>query len=68
MNPVARLVFAHLRSFRREAGAPYDQYVWLYSRIYAAAMKVIHRAGFCWLRARPLGGRHCDWCGAHKDG
>lgn len=65
MTPVTRFAFEHLKSFRREDGAPYDQYVWLYSLLYRSAMKAIHRAGRHWFRARGVGGRHCDWCGAN---
>ena len=59
-----KFTYAHLKSFRRERGAPYDQYVWLYSHAYGMVMRAVHRAGLCRLRTRPLGDRHCDWCGA----
>jgi hypothetical protein len=65
MNRASGLAHAHLKSFRREDGAPYDQYVWLYSRAYGIAMRAIHRAGLHWFRAR-MGGRYCSWCGAHE--
>jgi hypothetical protein len=64
VNVAARFAYGRLRSFRREGGAPYDQYVWVYSRVYGMAMRALHRCGRHWFRQRPLGGRHCDWCGA----
>ena len=63
MNVAHRFAFTHLSSFRREHGSPYDQYVWVYSRAYGAAMRTLHRFGWHWHRDRPLGGRYCGWCG-----
>ncbi len=64
MNAATRLAFSHLKSFRREDGAPYGQYAWIYSRVYGTAMRALHRCGRHWFRQR-LGGRYCNWCGAH---
>lgn len=54
-----------LRSFRREQGFPYDQYVWAHSRLYRFAQQRIHAHGQHWFRHCGPDGTDlwCHWCG-----
>lgn len=57
-----------MRSFDREQGFPYDQYVWVYSRCYGLAMRALHAVGLH--RHQPSGPfgevRWCHWCGDRR--
>lgn len=54
-----------LKSFRRESGFPYEQYVWVYSGLYRFTQRRIHAIGQHWFRR--CGPDHrdlwCHWCG-----
>ncbi len=54
-----------LKSFRRESGFPYEQYVWVYSGLYSAAQRYIHRRGQHWFKHCGPDGTDlwCQWCG-----
>lgn len=52
----------------REGGFPDDQYVWVYSRVYAFAMRRLHEVGRHWYRRTgpEMETAWCDWCGSRK--
>ena len=63
MNTVQQLAYRRIPSFKREAGGLYHLYAAVYSRIYAARMRHLHKRG----RHGP-GAPHgiaprCTWCG-----
>ncbi|WP_329215264.1 hypothetical protein OG352_06450 [Streptomyces sp. NBC_01485] len=61
MNGTQRLLYRHIPSFKREDGSLYTAYVAIYSRIYAARMRYLHRRG---RHAAQRGiDPRCSWCG-----
>ena len=58
--------YRHLRSFRAKNGFPYSAYVWVYSRIYRAHMRVIHRFGRHHFIGLMPETRRCSWCGYRR--
>lgn len=60
MNAVERLAYQRIPSFKRESGGLYRLYASIYSRIYAARMRYLHRRG---RHGHSPRGR-CNWCGA----
>lgn len=64
MNSMQQLAYRHIPSFKREAGGLYHRYTAVYSRIYAARMRYLHKRGRHG-RGAPRGiDPRCNWCGA----
>lgn len=59
MGNVQRLLYRYIPSFKREEGGLYSLYAAVYSRIYAARMRYLHRRG----RHGPSPHGRCQWCG-----
>ena len=64
MDPVTRLAYQHLRSFRRERGGLYAAYVAVYSRVYQLVMVRRHRRG---RHGAVMANGRCTWCGRPGD-
>lgn len=62
MNAAQRLAHRHIPSFKREADGMYGLYATLYSKIYAARMRHLHRRGRHG-RTGPGLDTRCQWCG-----
>lgn len=63
MNRTQQFAYRHIPSFKREAGGIYHLYVAVYSRIYAARMRYLHKRGRHGSGAPHSIAPRCQWCG-----
>jgi len=63
VTPVERVLFTHVRSFRRERGGLYAMYVAIYSRVYRTRMVWLHKRGKHAQPHRESISSRCHWCG-----
>lgn len=65
MNATQRLAYRHIPSFKRESGGLYSLYATVYSRVYAARMRYLHKRGRHGPDAPHSISPRCQWCGAN---
>jgi len=63
MNATQRFAYRRIPSFRREGGGLYSAYVAVYSRVYAARMRYLHKRGRHGRGASHSIAPRCQWCG-----
>jgi hypothetical protein len=63
MNAAQQFGYRHIPSFKREEGGLYNLYVGVYSRVYAARMRYLHKRGRHGRGAPHSIAPRCQWCG-----
>lgn len=61
MSSTRQFLYRYIPSFKRESGVSYNLYVAVYSRIYTARMRHLHRRG---RHGALMASGPCHWCGA----